>query len=309
MNEKYSKEEIDTLKAMGYRVEDDQIYTKYIVEQEGDIDHHIYNVSNKDLRIYMYISKGYISKGEYRATNLILEPIFKGEENEKILSRSLMSICPTNVHILYDKDYLKPLNSNINVVEYQEFSRSQNYFFKEAREKEPEIHLTISSDLLFRPLLMKVNLDYWIQKEFKITRDCVIERWMNILESSKIMNVCLIQYGMRESYDLSFVNVKDISINDILNYMNEKIRFIYKFTGTINGISSNFKVIEIIPTEIAYVRSFIDKEKYSVFIVNNTSNLNPVTFTDMNVYSFRDLFETNKPWKNMIIKYRSDIEL
>lgn len=51
MNEKYSKEEIDTLKAMGYRVEDDQIYTKYIVEQEGDIDHHIYNVSNKDLRI------------------------------------------------------------------------------------------------------------------------------------------------------------------------------------------------------------------------------------------------------------------
>src|SRR5699024_2452569 len=144
MNEKYSKEEIDTLKAMGYRVENDQIYTNYIVEQEGDIDHHIYNVSNKDLRIYMYNGKGYISKGEYRATNLILEPIFKGEENEKILSRSLMSICPTNVHILYDKDYLKPLNSNINVVEYQEFSRSRKYFFKEAREKEPEIHLTIS---------------------------------------------------------------------------------------------------------------------------------------------------------------------
>src|SRR5699024_39697 len=138
------------------------------------------------------------------------------------------------------------------------------------------------------------------------TRDCVIERWMNLLESSKIMDVCLIQYGMRESYDLSFVNVKDISINDILNYMDEKIRFIYKFTGTINGISSNFKVIEIIPTEIAYVRSFIDKEKYSVFIVNNTSNLNPVTFADMNDYSFRDLFEINKPWKNMIIKYRSE---
>lgn len=309
MNEKYSKEEIDTLKAMGYRVEDDQIYTKYIVEQEGDIDHHIYNVSNKDLRIYMYISKGYISKGEYRATNLILEPIFKGEENEKILSRSLMSICPTNVHILYDKDYLKPLNSNINVVEYQEFSRSRKYFFKEAWEKEPEIHLTKSSDLLIRPLIIKETLDYWIQKEFNITRDCVIERWMNLLEGSKILDVCLIQYGMRESYDLRFVNVKDISINDILNYMNEKIRFIYKFTGTINGISSNFKVIEIIPTEIAYVRSFIDKEKYSVFIVNNTSNLNPVTFTDMNVYNFRDLFETNKPWKNVIIKYRSDIEI
>lgn len=309
MNGKYSKEEIDTLKAMGYRVEDDQIYTKYIVEQEGDIDHHIYNVSNKDLRIYMYNGKGYISKGEYRATNLILEPIFKGEENEKILSRSLMSICPTNVHILYDKDYLKPSNPNINVVEYQEFSRSRKYFFKEAREKEPEIHLTISSDLLVRPLLMKVNLDYWIQKEFKITRDCVIEMWMNLLEGSKIMDVCLIQYGMRESYDLRFVNVKDISINDILNYMNEKIRFIYKFTGTIDGLSSNIKVIEIIPTEIAYVRSIIDKEKYTIFIVNNTSDLNPVTFTDMNDYSFRDLFETNKPWKNVIIKYRSDIEM
>lgn len=304
MNGKYSKEEIDTLKDMGYRVEDDQIYTNYIIEQAGDIDHHIYNVTNKNLRIYRYIGKG-----EYRATNLILEPIFKDEEKERILSRSLMSICPTNVHILYDKDYLKPSNPNINVVEYQEFSRSQNYFFKEAREKEPEIHLTISSDLLFRPLLMKVNLDYWIQKEFKITRDCVIERWMNILEGSKILDVCLIQYGMRESYDLRFVNAKDISINDILNYMNEKIRFIYKFTGTINGISSNFKVIEIIPTEIAYVRSFIDKEKYSVFIVNNTSNLNPVTFADMNDYSFRDLFEINKPWKNMIIKYRSDIEM
>ena len=304
MNGKYSKEEIDTLKAMGYRVEDDQIYTKYIVEQEGDIDHHIYNVTNKNLRIYRYIGKG-----EYRATNLILEPIFKDEENERILSRSLMSICPTNVHILYDKDYLKPSNPNINVVEYQEFSRSQNYFFKEAREKEPEIHLTISSDLLVRPLLMKVNLDYWIQKEFKITRDCVIERWMNILEGSKILDVCLIQYGMRESYDLRFVDVKDISINDILNYMNEKFRFIYKFTGTMNGLGSNIKVIEIIPTEIAYVRSFINKEKYSVFIVNNTSNLNPVTFTDMNVYSFRDLFETNKSWKNMIIKHRSDIEL
>lgn len=309
MNGKYSKEEIDTLKAMGYRVEDDQIYTKYIVEQEGDIDHHIYNVSNKDLRIYMYISKGYISKGEYRATNLILEPIFKGEENEKILSRSLMSICPTNVHILYDKDYLKPSNPNINVVEYQEFSRSRKYFFKEAREKEPEIHLTISSDLLLRPLLMKVNLDYWIQKEFNITRDYVIEMWMNLLEGSKIMDVCLIQYGMRESYDLRFVNVKDISINDILNYMDEKIRFIYKFTGTIDGLSSNIKVIEIIPTEIAYVRSIIDKEKYTIFIVNNTSDLNPVTFTDMNDYSFRDLFETNKPWKNVIIKYRSDIEM
>ena len=303
MNEKYSKEEIDTLKAMGYRVEDDQIYTNYIIEQAGDIDHHIYNVTNKDLRIYSYIGKG-----GFRATNLILEPIFKDEEKERILSRSLMSICPTNVHILYDKDYLKPSNPNINVVEYQEFSRSQNYFF-EAREKEPEIHLTISSDLLFRPLLMKVNLDYWIQKEFKITIDCVIERWMNILEFSKILDVCLIQYGMRESYDLRFVNVKDISINDILNYMNEKIRFIYKFTGTIDGLGSNIKVIEIIPTEIAYVRSFINKEKYSVFIVNNTSNLNPVTFTDMNVYSFRDLFETNKSWKNMIIKHRSDIEL
>ena len=303
MNEKYSKEEIDTLKAMGYRVEDDQIYTNYIIEQAGDIDHHIYNVTNKNLRIYRYIGKG-----EYRATNLILEPIFKDEENERILSRSLMSICPTNVHILYDKDYLKPSNTNINVVEYQEFSRSQNYFF-EAREKEPEIHLTISSDLLFRPLLMKVNLDYWIQKEFKITRDCVIERWMNILEFSKILDVCLIQYGMRESYDLRFVNVKDISINDILNYMNEKIRFIYKFTGTIDGLSSNIKVIEIIPTEIAYVRSFINKEKYSVFIVDNTSDLNPVTFTDMNDYSFRDLFETNKPWKNVIVKYRSDIEM
>lgn len=303
MNEKYSKEEIDTLKAMGYRVEDDQIYTNYIIEQAGDIDHHIYNVTNKDLRIYSYIGKG-----GFRATNLILEPIFKDEEKERILSRSLMSICPTNVHILYDKDYLKPSNQNINVVEYQEFSRSQNYFF-EAREKEPEIHLTISSDLLFRPLLMKVNLDYWIQKEFKITRDCVIERWMNILEFSKILDVCLIQYGMRESYDLRFVNVKDISINDILNYMNEKIRFIYKFTGTIDGLSSNIKVIEIIPTEIAYVRSFINKEKYSVFIVDNTSDLNPVTFTDMNDYSFRDLFETNKPWKNVIVKYRSDIEM
>ena len=156
---------------------------------------------------------------------------------------------------------------------------------------------------------MKVNLDYWIQKEFKITRDCVIEMWMNLLEGSKIMNVCLIQYGMRESYDLRFVNVKDISINDILNYMNEKIRFIYKFTGTIDGLSSNIKVIEIIPTEIAYVRSFINKEKYSVFIVDNTSDLNPVTFTDMNDYSFRDLFETNKPWKNVIVKYRSDIEM
>ena len=303
MNEKYSKEEIDTLKAMGYRVEDDQIYTNYIIEQAGDIDHHIYNVTNKYLRIYSYIGKG-----GFRATNLILEPIFKDEEKERILSRSLMSICPTNVHILYDKDYLKPSNPNINVVEYQEFSRSQNYFF-EAREKEPEIHLTISSDLLFRPLLMKVNLDYWIQKEFKITRDCVIERWMNILEFSKILDVCLIQYGMRESYDLRFVNVKDISINDILNYMNEKIRFIYKFTGTIDGLSSNIKVIEIIPTEIAYVRSFINKEKYSVFIVDNTSDLNPVTFTDMNDYSFRDLFETNKPWKNVIVKYRSDIEM
>lgn len=304
MNEKYSKEEIDTLKAMGYRVEDDQIYTNYIIEQAGDIDHHIYNVTNKDLRIYSYIGKG-----GFRATNLILEPIFKDEEKERILSRSLMSICPTNVHILYDKDYLKPSNTNINVVEYQEFSRSQKYFFKEAREKEPEIHLTISSDLLVRPLLMKVNLDYWIQKEFKITRDCVIEMWMNLLEGSKIMNVCLIQYGMRESYDLRFVNVKDISINDILNYMNEKIRFIYKFTGTIDGLSSNIKVIEIIPTEIAYVRSFINKEKYSVFIVDNTSDLNPVTFTDMNDYSFRDLFETNKPWKNVIVKYRSDIEM
>lgn len=303
MNEKYSKEEIDTLKAMGYRVENDQIYTNYIIEQAGDIDHHIYNVTNKDLRIYSYIGKG-----GFRATNLILEPIFKDEEKERILSRSLMSICPTNVHILYDKDYLKPSNPNINVVEYQEFSRSQNYFF-EAREKEPEMHLTISSDLLFRPLLMKVNLDYWIQKEFKITRDCVIERWMNILEFSKILDVCLIQYGMRESYDLRFVNVKDISINDILNYMNEKIRFIYKFTGTIDGLSSNIKVIEIIPTEIAYVRSIIDKEKYTIFIVNNTSNLNPVTFTDMNDYSFRDLLETNKPWKNVIIKYRSDIEM
>lgn len=303
MNGKYSKEEIDTLKAMGYRVEDDQIYTNYMIEQAGDIDHHIYNVTNKDLRIYSYIGKG-----GYRATNLILEPIFKDEEKERILSRSLMSICPTNVHILYDKDYLKPSNPNINVVEYQEFSRSQNYFF-EAREKEPEIHLTISSDLLIRPLLMKVNLDYWIQKEFKITRDCVIERWMNILEGSKILDVCLIQYGMRESYDLRFVNVKDISINDILNYMDEKIRFIYKFTGTMNGLGSNIKVIEIIPTEIAYVRSFINKEKYSLFIVDNTSDLKPVTFTDMNDYSFRDLFETNKPWKNMIIKYRSDIEM
>lgn len=304
MNGKYSKEEIDTLKAMGYRVEDDQIYTKYIVEQAGDIDHHIYNVTNKDLRIYRYIGND-----EYRATNLILEPIFKGEENEKILSRSLMSICPTNVHILYDKEYLKPSNPNINVVEYQKFSRSRKYFFKEAREKEPEIYLTKSSDLLFRPLLMKQTLDYWIQKEFKITRDCVIERWMNILEGSKILDVCLIQYGMRESYDLRFVDVKDISINDILNYMNEKFRFIYKFTGTMNGLGSNIKVIEIIPTEIAYVRSFINKEKYTIFIVNNTSNLNPVTFTDMNDYSFRDLFETNKSWKNIIIKYRSDIEL
>lgn len=304
MNEKYSKEEIDTLKAMGYRVENDQIYTNYIIEQAGDIDHHIYNVTNKDLRIYMYIGKG-----EYCATNLILEPIFKDEENERILSRSLMSICPTNVHILYDKDYLKPSNLNINVVEYQEFSRSRKYFFKEAREKEPEIHLTISTDLLFRPLLMKENLDYWIQKEFNITRDCVIEKWMNLLEGSKILDVCLIQYGMRESYDLSFVNAKDIRINDILNYMNEKIRFVYKFTGSINKISSNIKVIEIIPTEIAYVRSFINKEKYSIFIVNNTSDLNPVTFTDMNDYNFRDLFETNKPWKNMIIKYRSDIEM
>lgn len=304
MNGKYSKEEIDTLKAMGYRVEDDQIYTKYIIEQAGDIDHHIYNVTNKDLRIYRYIGNG-----EYRATNLILEPIFKGEENEKILSRSLMSICPTNVHILYDKEYLKPSNPNINVVEYQKFSRSRKYFFKEAREKEPEIYLTKSSDLLFRPLLMKQTLDYWIQKEFKITRDCVIERWMNILEGSKILDVCLIQYGMRESYDLRFVDVKDISINDILNYMNEKFRFIYKFTGTMNGLGSNIKVIEIIPTEIAYVRSFINKEKYTIFIVNNTSNLNPVTFTDMNDYSFRDLFETNKSWKNIIIKYRSDIEL
>lgn len=36
MNGKYSKEEIDTLKAMGYRVEDDQIYTNYIIEQAGD---------------------------------------------------------------------------------------------------------------------------------------------------------------------------------------------------------------------------------------------------------------------------------
>ena len=304
MNEKYSKKEIDTLKAMGYRVENDQIYTNYIIEQAGDIDHHIYNVTNKDLRIYRYIGNG-----EYRATNLILEPIFKDEENERILSRSLMSICPTNVHILYDKDYLKPSNPNINVVEYQKFSRSQKYFFKEAREKEPEIHLTISSDLLFRTLLMKGNLDYWIQKEFKITRDCVIEKWMNILEGSKILDVCLIQYGMRESYDLRFVNVKDISINDILNYMDEKIRFIYKFTGTLNGLISNTKVIEIIPTEIAYVRSIIDKEKYTIFIVNNTSDLNPVAFTDMNDYSFRDLFETNKPWKNMIIKYRSDIEM
>lgn len=303
MNEKYSKEEIDTLNAMGYRVENDQIYTNYMIEQAGDIDHHIYNVTNKDLRIYSYIGKG-----GYRATNLILEPIFKDEEKERILSRSLMSICPTNVHILYDKDYLKPSNPNINVVEYQEFSRSQNYFF-EAREKEPEIHLTISSDLLIRPLLMKVNLDYWIQKEFKITRDCVIERWMNILEGSKILDVCLIQYGMRESYDLRFVNVKDISINDILNYMDEKIRFIYKFTGTMNGLGSNIKVIEIIPTEIAYVRSFINKEKYSLFIVDNTSDLKPVTFTDMNDYSFRDLFETNKPWKNVIVKYRSDIEM
>lgn len=304
MNEKYSKEEIDILKAMGYRVENDQIYTNYMIEQAGDIDHHIYNVTNKDLRIYSYIGKG-----EYRATNLILEPIFKDEENERILSRSLMSICPTNVHILYDKDYLKPSNPNINVVEYQEFSRSQNYFFKEAREKESEIHLTISSDLLLRPLLMKQTLDYWIQKEFNITRDCVIEKWMNLLEGSKILDVCLIQYGMRESYDLRFVNVKDISINDILNFMDEKIRFFYKFTGTINVLDSNIKVIEIIPTEIAYVRSIIDKEKYTIFIVNNTSDLNLVTFTDMNDYSFRDLFETNKPWKNVIVKYRSDIEM
>lgn len=304
MNEKYSKEEIDTLKAMGYRVEDDQIYTNYIIEQAGDIDHHIYNVTNKDLRIYRYIGNG-----EYRATNLILEPIFKDEENERILSRSLMSICPTNVHILYDKDYLKPSNLNINVVKYQEFSRSRKYFFKEAREKEPEIHLTISSDLLFRPLLMKDTLDYRIQKEFNITRDCVIEKWMSLLESSKVLDVCLIQYGMRESYDLRFVNAKDVRINDILNYMNEKIRFIYKFTGSINKISSNIKVTEIIPTEIAYVRSIINKEKYSVFIDNNTSDLNPVTFTDMNDYSFRDLFEINKPWKNIIIKYRSNIEM
>ena len=289
MNEKYSKEEIDILKAMGYRVENDQIYTNYMIEQAGDIDHHIYNVTNKDLRIYRYIGKG-----EYRATNLILEPIFKD---------------PTNVHILYDKDYLKPSNLNINVVEYQEFSRSRNYFFKEAREKEPEIHLTISTDLLLRPLLMKQTLDYWIQKEFNITRDCVIEKWMNLLEGSKILDVCLIQYGMRESYDLRFVNVKDISINDILNFMDEKIRFFYKFTGTINVLDSNIKVIEIIPTEIAYVRSIIDKEKYSVFTVNNTTDSNPVTFTDMNDYSFRDLFEINKPWKNMIIKYRSDIEM
>ena len=57
------------------------------------------------------------------------------------------------------------------------------------------------------------------------------------------------------------------------------------------------------------MRSIIDKEKYTILIVNNTSDLNPVTFTDMNDYSFRDLFETNKPWKNMIIKYRSDIEM
>lgn len=130
MNEKYSKEEIDTLKVMGYRVEDDQIYTNYIIEQAGDIDHHIYNVTNKDLRIYSYIGKG-----EYRATNLILEPIFKDEENERILSRSLMSICPTNVHILYDKDYLKPSNPNINVVEYQDLVEVGNISSKKHGRK------------------------------------------------------------------------------------------------------------------------------------------------------------------------------
>ncbi len=132
---------------------------------------------------------------------------------------------------------------------------------------------------------------------------------MGLLRFTKIMDICLIQYGMRESYDLSFMNVKNISINDILKYMNEKIRSIYKFTGTINELSSNIKIIEIIPTETAYVRSIINEEKYTILNIDNTDKSFPIAFSDMGIYNYHYLFETNKAWENIIIKNRSEIEM
>ncbi len=84
---------------------------------------------------------------------------------KKTLSRSLMSICPTNVQILYDKDYIKLLIPNDNIDEYRDFARSQKYLFKEAWEKEPEICLSTASDLLIRSLILKENLDYSIREK------------------------------------------------------------------------------------------------------------------------------------------------
>ncbi len=66
MIKNYSKEELEILECMGYRVENGQIYTRYIVECVRGIEHHIYNVTNKDLRIYKNTDHG-----GYLATNLI----------------------------------------------------------------------------------------------------------------------------------------------------------------------------------------------------------------------------------------------
>lgn len=293
MNEKYSKEEIDALKAMGYRVEDDQIYTKYIIEIVDGIETRFYNLTNKNLRVFEHIGWG-----SYKSTNLILEPIFKGEENEEILSYCLMDICPTNVRILYDEEYIKPSKPTKNVEKYQ-VKMSSNFILEEVEDYDSiSTYLSIIDQFLIRSMILKINLDYRVQTELGFKRSKVLRDWTQALRISKTTDLALVQFGEKFNYNLGFRNINDISIDDVFKYMQEVFRIIYKTTAVLKKMSPDTIIIDVIPTEIAYVRALVEKEKYYVIII-----LNGIPYKQpLGSYTFQSLFEKNKPWNYIIIK-------
>lgn len=293
MNGKYSKEEIDTLKAMGYRVEDDQIYTKYIVEFVDGIETRFYNLTNKNLRVFEHIGWG-----GYKSTNLILEPIFKGEENEEILSYCLMDICPTNVRILYDEEYIKPSKPTKNVEKYQ-VKMSSNFILEEVEDYDSiSTYLSIINQFLIRSMILKINLDYRVQTELGFKRSKVLRDWTQVLRISNTTDLALVQFGEKSSYNLDFRNINDISIDDVLKYMQEVFRIIYKTTAVLKQMSPDTSIIDVIPTEIAYVRALVEKEKYYVITIQDGFPFKQ----PLESYTFQSLFVKNKPWNHIIIK-------
>ena len=293
MNGKYSKEEIDTLKAMGYRVEDDQIYTKYIVEFVDGIETRFYNLTNKNLRVFEHIGWG-----GYKSTNLILEPIFKGEENEEILSYCLMDICPTNVRILYDEEYIKPSKPTKNVEKYQ-VKMSSNFILEEVEDYDSiSTYLSIIDQFLIRSMILKINLDYRVQTELGFKRSKVLRDWTQALRISNTTDLALVQFGEKSSYNLDFRNINDISIDDVLKYMQEVFRIIYKTTAVLKQMSPDTSIIDVIPTEIAYVRALVEKEKYYVITIQDGFPFKQ----PLESYTFQSIFVKNKPWNHIIIK-------